>query len=164
MSPMKTLASLTLPINCMVAFGLEGGGFGMMSIGWDLVPALVQPPCSVQSRRRSCYVSPSGSLKALNFECSDTDDPYAPTLGNCSTESCFDHSPFWSALGVSCCITALTTALPLGPLTTSAGTLNIPPLTPIGTLLLGFSMHFELLLQLPSAAVAFQHILTRDPV
>ena len=47
MLPMKISASLTLPINYMVAFGLEGRGLGRGSIGWGLAPVLAQAPCLV---------------------------------------------------------------------------------------------------------------------
>ena len=125
MSPMKILASLTLPINSMVAFRLEGGGFGMISIGWGSASALVQAPCSFQVLRGGSAVSPpSGSLKALSFKHSDTHDAYALTLGNYSTKLVLIISPSGLGLVVSGCITILTAALPLGSLTTSAGTLH----------------------------------------
>ena len=46
--------------------------------------------------------------------------------------------PSGLGLVVCGCITILIAALPLGSLTTVAGTLTIPPLTPIGTLSLFF--------------------------
>ena len=48
MVSMKILASLTLPINSMVAFRLEGGGFGVTSFGWDSASTLAQALCSAQ--------------------------------------------------------------------------------------------------------------------
>ena len=123
MSLMKILASLTLPINSMVAFWLEGGGLewcllaGAWHLHWHRLCAW--PGCWGRS---CCVFLPSGSLKASSFECSDTHDAYAPTLDNYSTESGFGHFPFWSGFGCFWpCITILTAALLLGPLTTGAG-------------------------------------------
>ena len=72
----------------------------MTSIGWGPAPALVQALCLAQILGEGSAVSPpSLSLKASHFECLDTHDAYAPAIGNYSTETGFDHSPFWSGPG-----------------------------------------------------------------
>ena len=54
-----------------------------------------------------------------------------------------DHFPSGLGLVVSGCITISAIAFLLGSLAIGAGTLAIPPLTPVGTLPLGFLVHFE---------------------
>ena len=98
MSPIKISASLTLPINTMVAFQLEGGVFewhllaGVQYLHW----------CRLHAWSRCCgevLLCPPWEFKGLEIQALRHSWHIWPHPWNYSIESDFSHFPFWSGFG-----------------------------------------------------------------
>ena len=98
----KIPASLTLPINSMVAFRLEGGS-ERMSIDWGSVLYSHRLHAWPRCCRRSCCISPPWEFKGLTLWVLGHSLCMCPTIDNCNIECDFYHSPLvwiWLLLAV----------------------------------------------------------------